>query len=60
LTFIADCNIITFTGLYLVSTGILSIKLQVGGTRYEQKAINANKVKNAFASLFRSNSLALA
>ena len=44
----------------MVSTGILSSKLQVGGTRYEQKAINANKVKNVFATLFRSTSAALA
>ena len=44
----------------MVSTGILSTKLQVGGTRYEQKAINANKVKDAFASLFRVNRAALA
>jgi len=29
--------------------------LQVGGTRHEQKAINANKVKNAFANMFGGN-----
>ena len=44
----------------MVSTGSLEHRWQVGGTRYEQKAINANKVKNALASLFRVNSAALA
>ena len=44
----------------LVSTGMFMLRWQVGGTRYEQKAINANKVKNVFATLFRSTSAALA
>ena len=47
-------------GMLMVSTGSLEHRWQVGGTRYEQKAINANKVKNVFASLFRSTSAALA
>lgn len=39
-------------GMLMVSTGSLEHRWQVGGTRYEQKAINANKIKNAFANMF--------
>ncbi len=40
------------SGAALVSTGIFRIRWQVGGTPYVQKTINAEKVKNAIASLF--------
>ena len=39
-------------GADLVSTGILERRWQVEGSRYEQKAINANKLKNAVANMF--------
>lgn len=47
-------------GAALVSTWIPNFKLQVGGTRYEHTKIIGNKIKNAFASLFTNNSVALA
>ena len=43
----------------MVSTGMISFKWQVGGTRYVQNQITGNKIKDAFASLFRTNSVAV-
>lgn len=49
--------IILAYGDALVSTEIFEFKMQVGGTRYVQKAINANKFKSAVASLFNTKSV---
>jgi len=35
-------------------------KLQVEGTPYVHKKINANKIKNVFASAFQGNAVAFA
>ena len=39
-------------GADLVSTGIVEHGWQVGCRRYRHKKINANKIKNAVATLF--------
>ena len=46
------CNVILYTWGRLVSTGYLRIKLQVEGTPYVHKKINAKNVKNVLANLF--------
>lgn len=47
-------------GAALVSTDIFRFQLQVGGTPYVQIKINANKLKNTFATLFTKNTVAFA
>jgi len=42
-------------GADLVSTGIVEHRWQVGCRRYRHKKINANKIKNAVATLFGAN-----
>ena len=39
----------------MVSTGVLEHRWQVECSRYEHKAINANKLKNAVANMFGGN-----
>jgi hypothetical protein len=34
---------------------MFGFKVQVGGTRYVQKQINANKIKTVFANMFQNN-----
>ena len=42
-------------GADMVSTGIVEHRWQVECPRYGHKKINANKIKNAFASMFGRN-----
>ena len=50
----------TYMGLFLVSTGIVEHRWQVEFPRYGYKKINAEKVKNAVATLFGFNRQAVA
>jgi len=49
------CVIIYTHGDDLVSTGIVEHRWQVECPRYGHKKINANKIKNAIATLFGAN-----
>ena len=50
--FKGNYGIICLHGADLVSTGILEHRWQVECPRYGHKKINANKIKNAVATLF--------